>query len=110
MTDLRLYLLQRASAALMLPLIVIHLIVIYYATAKGLTAADVLSRTRGSLAWGTFYTLFVGLAAVHAAIGVRVILREWTSLAASARDGIAITFALALLLLGLRAVAAVVLP
>jgi len=110
MTDLRLYLLQRASAALMLPLIVIHLIVIYYATSKGLTAADVLSRTRGSLAWGAFYTLFVVLAAVHAAIGVRVILREWTSLAASARDGIAITFALALLLLGLRAVAAVVLP
>lgn len=110
MTDLRLYLLQRFSAALMLPLIVIHLVVIYYATSKGLTAADVLARTRGSFVWGTFYVLFVVLAAAHAAVGVRVILREWTRLAGSARDGIAITFGLALLLLGLRAVAAVVLP
>jgi fumarate reductase subunit C len=84
--------------------------VIYYATAKGLTAADVLGRTRGSIAWGAFYTLFVALAAAHAATGIRVILREWTGLAASARDGLAITFGLALLLLGLRAVAAVVLP
>jgi len=110
MNDLRLYLLQRGSAALMLPLIVVHLIVIYYATSKGLTAADVLARTRGSFAWGIFYTLFVLLASAHAAVGVRVILREWTGLAASARDAIAITFGLALLLLGLRAVAAVVLP
>lgn len=110
MSDMRLYILQRASAALMLPLILIHLAVIYYATSKGLTAADVLSRTRGSLPWAAFYGLFVVLAAVHAAIGLRVILREWTRLAASARDAVSITFGLALLLLGVRAVAAVVLP
>lgn len=110
MTDLRLYILQRATAALMVPLIAIHLIVIYIATAKGLTAADVLARTRGSIVWGVFYSLFVVLAAGHAAIGVRVVLREWTRLSPSARDGIAITFGLALLLLGMRAVVAVVLP
>lgn len=110
MNDLRLYILQRATAALMVPLIAIHLIVIYIATAKGLTAADVLARTRGSIAWSAFYGLFVLLAAVHAAIGLRVVLREWTRLQASARDGIAITFGLALLLLGMRAVVAVVLP
>lgn len=107
---MRLYIVQRASAALMVPLIVIHLIVIYYATARGLTAADVLSRTRGSFAWAGFYTLFVVLASVHAAIGLRVILREWTRLSDSARDGAAWTFAAALLLLGLRAVYAVVVP
>lgn len=110
MTEMRLYILQRVSAALMVPLIVIHLVVIYYATAKGLTAADILSRTRGSFAWAAFYTVFVVLAAVHGAIGLRVILREWTGLSQSARDGAAWTFALALVLLGLRAVYAVVVP
>lgn len=108
MHDMRLYVVQRLTAALMAPLILVHLIVIYMATAKGLTAADILSRTRGSFAWGTFYGLFVVLVAAHAAVGVRVVLREWTGLSPAARDGVMWTVGLALLALGLRAVLAVV--
>src|SRR5690606_3919081 len=43
----RLYALQRLSAALMVPLIVAHLVIIFYATSNGLSAAEILGRTRG---------------------------------------------------------------
>src|SRR5690606_20414257 len=80
----RLYALQRLSAALMVPLIIGHLIVIFYATSNGLSAAEILGRTRGSLGWALFYGIFVVLAAIHGAIGLRSVLREWTSLRARA--------------------------
>jgi fumarate reductase subunit C len=51
--------------------------VIFYATAKGLSAANILGRTRGSVGWGAFYSLFVVAAALHGAIGVRNVLAEW---------------------------------
>ena len=109
MKEMRLYILQRATAAVLAPLIFVHLIVIFMATSKGLTAADILSRTRGSVVWGAFYALFVVLAAVHAAIGLRVVLREWTSLAPGLRDAVMWGAGVLLLVLGMRAVVAVVL-
>jgi fumarate reductase subunit C len=104
---LRLYILQRLTAALMVPLIVAHLIVIFYATSGGLSAADVLSRTRGSTAWAAFYGTFVVLAAVHAAIGLRSVLADWTALRGAKLDALVWGFGLLLLALGLRAVYAV---
>ncbi len=108
--NLRLYLWQRGTAALLAPLILIHLAVIFYATRQGLTAADILSRTRGSIAWALFYGAFVAAAAIHAAIGLRNILAEWGGLGGRTLALCAVGFGLALALLGLRAVAAVVLP
>ena len=108
--NFRLYALQRLSAALMVPLIVVHLIIIFYATANGLSAAEILGRTRGSLGWAVFYGVFVALAAIHGAIGVRSVLREWTALRARALDGIMWGFGLLLIILGWRAVIAVVMP
>jgi fumarate reductase subunit C len=105
---LRLYLLQRATAALMVPLIVVHVVVIFYATRHGLTAADILARTRGSAAWVAFYGVFVMAAALHAAIGMRNILAEWTTLKGRMLDGLVFLFGMTLLLLGARAVVAVV--
>jgi fumarate reductase subunit C len=107
--NVRLYLWQRLTAALMLPLLLVHLAVIFYAMRKGFSAADILSRTRGSIAWAAFYGVFVVAAAVHAPIGLRTVLSEWTPLGARIRDVIAIVFGLLLAVLGLRAVAAVVL-
>ncbi len=75
----RLYVWQRLTAALMVPLIVLHVAIIFYATRKGLTAADILSRTRGSLFWGSLYGAFVAAAAIHAGIGVRTVLTEWSA-------------------------------
>ena len=107
---LRLYIFQRLSAALMLPLILGHLAIIFYATSNGLSAADILGRTRGSVTWAGFYGLFVLLAAVHGSIGVRAVLGEWTRLGSRTLDLIMWAFGSLLLVLGLRAVIAVVLP
>ncbi len=108
--NVRLYLWQRLTAVLMLPLILIHLAVIFYATSKGLKAADILARTRGSIAWASFYGVFVTAAAIHSVIGIRNILIEWSSLSKRGAGLLAIGLGITLLILGVRAVAAVVLP
>ena len=108
--NVRLYVVQRGTAALMVPLIAVHIAVIFYAMSKGLSAAEILGRTRGSIAWGLYYGLFVLAAAAHAAIGVRNVLAEWTGVRDNALGVIMWGFGLLLAGLGLRAVAAVVAP
>jgi fumarate reductase subunit C len=108
--NVSLYVSQRAAAAVMAPMIVVHVGVIFYATRHGLTAADILTRTRGNLAWGVFYALFVLAASAHAAIGIRNILAEWSPLDDRGAGIASLIFGLVLLGLGLRAVAAVTLP
>jgi fumarate reductase subunit C len=108
--NVRLYVAQRLTAALMVPLVAAHLVVIFYATRHGLTAADVLARTRGSIAWAVFYWVFVAAAATHASIGIRTVLTEWSPLEGRSVDAAAAAFGLLLCVLGVRAVAAVVLP
>src|SRR6266540_1111474 len=107
--NVRLYVWQRLTAAVMVPLVLVHVALIFYATRKGLTAADILGRTRGSLAWASFYGVFVIAVAVHAGIGVRTVLAEWSPLNERGAGILASAFAVLLLVLGLRAVAAVVL-
>jgi fumarate reductase subunit C len=107
--NVRLYVWQRLTAALMVPLVLVHVAVIFYATRRGMTAADILARTRGSIVWALLYSIFVVAAAVHAAIGVRNVLTEWSPLRDRSAGIFAIVFGTSLLLLGLRAVAAVVL-
>jgi fumarate reductase subunit C len=108
--NVRLYILQRATAAIMAPLVLLHIAVIFYANHKGLSAADILARTRGSVAWALFYGVFVLAVAIHASIGIRTILTEWSPLRGHRRDAAVVAFGLMLFILGLRAVAAVVLP
>jgi fumarate reductase subunit C len=107
--NVRLYVWQRLTAALMLPLVLLHIAVIFYASRKGMTAADILARTRGSIVWASVYGVFVAAAAIHAAIGVRNVLAEWSPLEDRGAGIVAITFGGVLLILGLRAVAAVTL-
>jgi fumarate reductase subunit C len=107
--NVRLYVWQRLTAALMLPLVLLHIAVIFYASRKGMTAADILARTRGSIVWASFYGVFVVAVAIHAAIGVRNVLAEWSPLEDRGAGIFAIAFGIALLILGLRAVAAVTL-
>jgi fumarate reductase subunit C len=107
--NVRLYIWQRSTAALMAPLVLVHIAVIFYATRQGMTAADILSRTRGSIVWAAFYALFVAAASIHASIGVRNVLSEWSPLAERRAGQFAIGLGLLLAGLGLRAVAAVVL-
>jgi succinate dehydrogenase subunit C len=107
--NVRLYIWQRATAALMVPLVLGHIALIFYASRQGLTAADILSRTRGSIVWAAYYGIFVAAVSIHAAIGVRNILGEWSPLTERRAGQFAIVFGSVLALLGLRAVAAVVL-
>jgi fumarate reductase subunit C len=106
--DTWLWLMQRLSAMVMAPLVLIHLATIVYATRGGLDAAEVLARTRGSLAWAAFYGLFVVAAAVHGGIGLRVVLGEWAGLKGAGVDTGLAFLAVALAAIGLRAVAAVI--
>ncbi|RMF33905.1 MAG: succinate dehydrogenase [Alphaproteobacteria bacterium] len=80
MLDLRLYIAQRLSAMVMAPLMVVHIVVMIIAVQGGLSAAEILSRTQGSVFWFLFYGLFVAAASLHAAIGLRVIVHEVTGL------------------------------
>ena len=106
---MRLYLWQRATAALMVPLVLVHMAVIFYASRKGMTAADILSRTHGSIVWASYYGLFVAAASIHASIGVRNVLTEWSPLTDRRAGLFAVAFGLLLAALGARAVFAVVL-
>lgn len=108
MSEAALFALQRLSAKVLAPLVIVHLVLILYVMHGGLTAAEILGRTQGSVAWGVFYALFVIAAAIHAPIGVRNIVREWTRWQGRSLDFASVVLALALLALGLRAVAAVV--
>ncbi len=105
--DFRLYMLQRLSALLMVPFVLVHLGVMIYAIRGGLSAAEILGRTQGSLAWFAFYGTFVVAVSVHTALGLRAILGEWAGLRGKARDGLSVVIALMLLALGARAIWAV---
>jgi fumarate reductase subunit C len=104
----RLYLWQRGTAALMAPLVAIHIAVIFYATRQGLTAADILSRTHGSLMWASYYGAFVAAVSIHAAIGVRNVLSEWSPLNDRGAGWCAVLLGIVLALLGFHAVVALV--
>ena len=109
MSEARLFLLQRLSALVLAPLVMVHLALIVYVVRGGLSAAEILARTEGSLFWGLFYGLFVLAVAVHAPIGLRAVLCEWTAWRGRSLDWAMLGVAAVLTVLGLRAVAAVVL-
>lgn len=102
-----LFLLQRASAFALAFAVAVHLATILYAVRGGLTAGEILARTHGNVAFLLFYGLFVIAVAVHAPIGLRNVLREWTSWRGPSLDIALALFALLLLVLGFRAVFAV---
>ena len=108
MSEAALFVLQRLSAKVLAPLVIVHLALILYAVHGGLSAAEILGRTQGSVAWGGFYALFVVAVAIHAPIGMRNIVREWTRWRGRSLDVASMALALALLALGLRAVTAVI--
>ena len=99
---------QRATAAILAVCVIVHLATIIYAVRGGLSAGEILARTRGSIAWGTFYSVFVIAAAIHGAIGVRTVAAEWLGFRGDAAEVAMTVIGLALTILGLRAVVAVV--
>ena len=106
---MRLYLWQRATAALMVPLVLVHIAVILYVSRRDMTAADILSRTHGSVVWASYYALFVAAASIHASIGVRNVLTEWSPLDDRGAGWCAVVLGVFLALLGFHAIVALVL-
>ena len=102
-----LFLAQRTSAFVLALAVAIHLGTILYAVRGGLTAAGILARTHGNIAFALFYGAFVIAVAIHAPIGLRNVLREWTPWRGRSLDTLLALFSLLLLALGLRAVFAV---
>ena len=100
---------QRISAMVLVLCVLVHLAVIVYAVRGGLSAAEILGRTRGNWAFAIFYVVFVIASAVHVPVGIANIARESTGLREGAALWLGRAVALLLLVMGLRAVAAVVL-
>jgi len=98
---------QRASAAVLALCVIVHLVTIIYAVRSGLSAAEILGRTRGNAVWAAFYALFVAAVAVHAPIGLRNFVSETFGWRGAGLEIAALAAALALALCGLRAVYAV---
>ena len=109
MPGIRLYLIQRISALVMAPLVMVHLGVMIYAVQGGLDAGEILARTQGSLLWGSVYGLFVIAVSIHAAIGLRVVVHEWFKLSKFSLDVFTLLVGFGLFGLGGRATYAVVL-
>lgn len=84
--------------------VVVHLATIIYAVRGGLSAAEILGRTRGNHTWLAFYGVFVLAVAVHAPIGLRAIFTEWLGWRSRSRDVVLLLFAAGLAWMGTRAV------
>ena len=83
--------------------VVVHLGGVIYAVRGGLTAAEILGRTRGNGALALFYGIFVIACAIHAPIGIANVVAELTSVRGWKYVLIAQSFALLILGMGFRA-------
>ena len=97
------WIVQRASVTILAVGVAVHLATIVYAVRAGLSAQAILARTQGNDIWLAFYLIFVAAAALHAGIGLRVIIREMTLWRGRSLDGMAALTALLLLIAGWRA-------
>src|SRR5258706_4113608 len=104
--EVALWVAQRATAVVLAFCVMVHLATIIYAVRGGLSAGDVLARTRGNVAWASFYVIFVIAAAVHGAIGLRTVAAEWLGFRGGAAGVVVTLVGGALTIMGLRAVAA----
>jgi fumarate reductase subunit C len=101
--EARLWIAQRASAAVLALCVLVHLVTIIYAVRHGLSGAAILGRTQGNVAALAFYTLYVLAIAVHAPIGLRSLCQEWLGWRSASLNWVVAGIALALFAFGLRA-------
>ena len=106
--ETRLWLAQRLTAAILAFCVLVHLVTIIYAVRGGLSAAEILGRTRGNFLWAGFYGTFAIAAAIHGAIGLRTVAAEWLRWRGESAELATTIVGFVLTVAGLRAVAAVV--
>ena len=97
-----LYLAQRLSAVILAAAVLVHIATVVYAAQGGLTAGEILARTKGNTGFFAFYTTFALAAAVHAPIGLRSVLREWTDWRGRSLDIALTAFACLIAVMGVR--------
>src|ERR1700750_427351 len=97
-----LYSAQRGTAVILAFAVTIHLVTIIYAIRGGLTAGEILARTHGNRWFLGFYLVFALVAAIHAPIGLRAILREWSKWRGRSLDIALLVLSALLLVLGVR--------
>ena len=102
-----LWIAQRASAAVLALCVTVHLATVIYAVQGGLSAAEILGRTRGNAGWLAFYSLFVLAVTVHAPVGLRSIFSEWLGWRSRSADVVLASFGAFIAVMGMRAVFAV---
>ena len=83
--------------------VLVHLATIIYAVQGGLTAAEILARTRGNAGWFAFYAVFVLAVTVHAPIGLRSVFIEWLGWRGRSRDAVLLLLAIVIAWMGMRA-------
>jgi fumarate reductase subunit C len=98
-----LFIAQRATAVVLAFAVTIHLATIVYAVRGGLTAAEVLARTRHNGWFLALYLVFVAAVAIHAPIGLRTIVREWCGWRGRASDLALAGFGALLMAMGMSA-------
>jgi fumarate reductase subunit C len=84
--------------------VLVHLATILYAVKGGLSAGEILSRTRGNSVFAVFYVVFVLNAGVHAPIGLARIAEEWFNWQGRTLHVALLLLAMLMVTLGLRAV------
>ena len=99
---------QRISAMVLALCVMVHLAGMVYAVRGGLSAAEILGRTQGSIGFAVFYTVFVLACALHVPPGLMNIATEWWRWPARRSLWLGRLFGLVILVAGLRAVYAVV--
>ena len=81
-----LWILQRKTAGILALCVLVHLATMIVAIRGGLSAAEILGRTRGNGAWFAFYVVFAFSAGLHGAIGLRNIAAETIGLRGRGAD------------------------
>ncbi len=98
-----LWLINRGSALLLVPLVAAHLAGMILAVRGGLSASEILERTRDNLLLAAFYGAFLLLAGLHGALGLRGFLAETLGWRSKSVDTAAAVLASLLVILGGRA-------
>jgi fumarate reductase subunit C len=103
-TQAKLWYAQRISAMVLALCVLVHLVTILYAMRGGLSAAEILARTRGNFPFAIFYLVFVMSVVIHAPIGLARIAEEWMQWRGRSLHVALLCVILLLTVLGLRAV------
>jgi fumarate reductase subunit C len=101
-----LWIVQRGAGLVLALAVMLHLATIIYAVHRGLSAAAILSRVEGNLAWLIFYLVFSAAAALHGGIGLRTIIRETTPWRGPSLEAVIAAFILPVAVAGWRAAGA----